>query len=123
VLLHSKALCDLFGEKVSLQHDLSLALQFSRLNFEQIETIHKYDITPSLEAIDAKLESRLSDAEKQDTEYQLKVIYTLQSAAKTGKSTLLTHFCKITDKEPVRQSVISQTTAFPLTRSEVFPAP
>ncbi len=78
-----KALCDLFGVKVSLQHDLSLALQFSRLNFEQIETIHKYDLTPGLEAIDAKLEGRLSDAEKQDTEYQLKVVYTLQSAAKS----------------------------------------
>jgi hypothetical protein len=77
-----KALCELFGENASLQHELSLALQFSSFNFEQIETIHKYDLTPGLEAIDAKLEGRLSDAEKQDTEYQLKVVYTLQSAAK-----------------------------------------
>jgi hypothetical protein len=78
-----KALCQLFGERVSLQHDLSLALQFSRFNFEQIETIHKYDVPPHIEAFDAGLAARLSEEDQSDHEYQLRVVYTLQSTSKS----------------------------------------
>jgi len=78
-----KALCDLFDEKLSLQHELSLALQFAKLDFEQIQTLHKYDVPEHIEALDAKLNERLSDDEKEDLEYQFRVVYMLESTSKS----------------------------------------
>ncbi len=78
-----KALCDLFSDRLSLQHELSLALQFSKLDFEQIEHLHKYDIPDHISALDARLDNRLSDKEKADLEYQFRVIYMLENTSKS----------------------------------------
>lgn len=79
-----KVLCGIFGEKLSLQNELSLALQFAKLSFEQIQTIQDYDIPEHISALDARLNDRLSDEEKDDLEYQFRVIYTLESSTKSG---------------------------------------
>lgn len=78
-----QALCELFGEKTSLRDDLSFALQFSRLNLEQVQTFQQYDLTPELEALDANLQKDLSDDEKRDPAYQINVCYTLLNTSKS----------------------------------------
>jgi hypothetical protein len=75
----------LFGERLSLQSELSFALQFAKLNIEQIETFQKYDIPEQIEALDARLREGLTEASLEDLEYQFRVIYTLDNASR-GKA-------------------------------------
>jgi len=74
----------MFSPRLSLKNELSLALQFSKLDFDQIITLQKYDIPEHILALDARLNDRLSKVEKADTEYEFKVIYTLDSSTKSG---------------------------------------
>ncbi|MEJ0062762.1 MAG: DUF3644 domain-containing protein [Alphaproteobacteria bacterium] len=78
-----KTLCALFGNNLSLSNELSLALQFAKLEFEQLVELEKHDIPPQIKALDASLQQSHTEAELADLEYQFKVIYTLQSAAKS----------------------------------------
>lgn len=77
-----KAISDLFGEQLSLKNELSLALQFAKVDFGQIELLNKYEIPSYIEALDARLEGRLSEEERADLEYQFRVVYTLESSTK-----------------------------------------
>jgi hypothetical protein len=74
-----------FGSKVTLQNELSIALQFGKLDLEHAADINSYDIPPHIEALDILLKKDLSQEEIDDIEYQFKVVYTLTSASK-GKS-------------------------------------
>jgi hypothetical protein len=77
-----KAIRQIFGDKLSLQHDFSVALQFARMDVEQIAALHEYEVPPDIEALDARLKSNLTDEELNDLEYQFRVIYTLDNASK-----------------------------------------
>ncbi len=77
-----KCLRELFGEKTTLQNELSLALQFSKLDLEQIETLSQFDIPKHIEALSSDLDKNLSNEELSDIEYQFKVYYTLSSSSK-----------------------------------------
>ncbi len=74
---------ELFGEQLSLQGDLSLALQFSKLNIDQVVTTNKYMIPATIEALDARIKGDLTEEQLSDIEYQFRVIYTLDSASKS----------------------------------------
>lgn len=76
-------ICELFGDKLSLANDLSFAIQFNKLSLRQIETLHQYDIPEGLRAIDANMESSLTDEEKMNTEYRFTVYYAIESASKS----------------------------------------
>jgi hypothetical protein len=78
-----KVMCELFGEELSLQNDLAIALQFARLTLDQLVAIQKYDIPEHIEALDARLKAGMSEEELNDLEYQFRVVYTLDSASKT----------------------------------------
>lgn len=80
-----KVMTELFGDRLSLKNELSVALQFARVEFEQVTTLHKYDIPEHIQALDARLDGRLSSEEKADLEYQFSVVYMLESATK-GKA-------------------------------------
>lgn len=54
-----KVLCELFGEKVSLKHDLSFALQFARMDFGHAQILHAFDVPEHIASLDAKLHERL----------------------------------------------------------------
>ena len=82
-----KAICKLFGDELTLAHELSFALQFSRMNVEQLSLLHKYEIPPHIEALDGRLNEKLSENDLADLEYQFRVIYTMDSASKSQ-----THF-------------------------------
>lgn len=78
-----KTLCSLFGNELSLSNQLSVALQFSRLSFEHAVQLQSFDLSEEIKAIDARLSEGMSDAQKDDTEFKFRVIYTLDSASKS----------------------------------------
>lgn len=78
-----KAITDLFGAQLSLQKDLSVALQFAKLSVEQVSVLHKYEIPEHIEALDARLKENLTDEQLDDLDYQFRVVYTLDSASKS----------------------------------------
>ncbi len=80
-----KILVSWFGHRVSLQNDLSVALQFGKLDLEQAAQVTEYDIPPNITALDAALKKDLKDEELDDLEYQFRVVYTFDSASK-GKA-------------------------------------
>ena len=82
-----RMLVDFHGERVSLQHDLSIALQFGKMDIEQAAHLHQYDIPETIKALDAALSAGKSEEELNDIEYQFKVVYTLDSASK-GKANI-----------------------------------
>jgi len=79
-----KTLCDLYSEKLSLQNDLAFALQFAKLNVEQITTVQGYDIPKYIEALDARLNKSLDEDDLKNLEYRFRVIYTLDSGSKSN---------------------------------------
>ena len=78
-----KVLCQLYGEQLSLSHDLSFALQFSKMNLEQLATLNRYEIPADINALDARLLEALSEEQLDDLEYQFRVIYTMDAASKS----------------------------------------
>jgi hypothetical protein len=82
-----KAMCDLFDARLTLANDLSFALQFARLNIEQASMLNQYEIPEGIAAFDAHLMEGLTPEQKANIEFQFRVIYTLDNAAKSK-----THF-------------------------------
>jgi hypothetical protein len=80
-----KTLVAWFGPRVTLQADLSGALQFSKLDLEHAAQLTAYDVPPNIVALDALLKKDLNDEELNDLEYQFRVIYTFDNASK-GKA-------------------------------------
>ena len=78
-----KALCELFGKELSLANDLAFALQFTRMDVEQLAALNKYEIPAHIDAIDARLEQELTVEQRADLDYQFRVIYTLDAASKS----------------------------------------
>ena len=80
----NKVICDLFGEKLSLKSELGFAIQFAKLDLEQISNPHDYDVPEHIAALDARLNRDIDPEELQDLEYQFRVIYTLDAASKSN---------------------------------------
>lgn len=80
-----KVITDWFGSKTSLQNELACALQFGKMEIEQLSTLNNYDIPESISALDAHLKKDMSDDDINDLEYQFRVIYTFDSSSK-GKA-------------------------------------
>jgi hypothetical protein len=77
-----KAMCDLFGAQLTLSHDLSFAIQFTKINVEQLATLNRYEIPAHIDAIDARLTDGMTEAQIADLEYQFRVVYTLDAVSK-----------------------------------------
>jgi hypothetical protein len=80
-----KTIVGMFGPRLTLQGELSAALQFGKLDLEHAAQITAYDVPPNITALDARLKKDLTDAELDDLEYQFRVVYTFDSASK-GKA-------------------------------------
>jgi Protein of unknown function (DUF3644) len=78
-----RALCELFGERLTLANELAFALQFARMNVEQLATVNRYEIPAHIEALDARLSECLNEDQLADLEYQFRVVYTLDAASKS----------------------------------------
>lgn len=79
----NRCIQEFFGERLSLTHELSFALQFNRMEIDQLAELNKYEIPSHIEALDASLEENLTDAQRTDLEYRFRVIYTLDAASRT----------------------------------------
>jgi hypothetical protein len=53
------------------------------MNIEQLATIGKYEISPQIVAIDAQITQGMTEEQLNDIEFQFRVVYTLDAAAKT----------------------------------------
>lgn len=82
-LNYNATIVSLFGEKLSLQKELSFALQFTKLDFDQANSFQNFDIPEHIEALDARLRDGLNDAQLADLEYKFQVVYTLDNASKS----------------------------------------
>jgi hypothetical protein len=63
-----KTLVAWFGSRVSLQTDLSAALQFAKLDLEQAAQVTAYDIPPNITALDAALKKDMKEEDLNDLE-------------------------------------------------------
>jgi hypothetical protein len=79
-----KAICDLFGTRLTLQGELAFSLQFSRANLEQLKEIGKYDIPAGIAALNKEMLDEKTDEQKNDLEYQFSVIYTMVPSSKAA---------------------------------------
>lgn len=82
-LNYEKTLCQFFGEAVSLQKELSFALQFTRLSMEQTASLQNYEIPETIVSLDASLSGALTEEQVNDLEYQFKVVYTLNASSRS----------------------------------------
>lgn len=71
-----------YGPRLSLQNEISVALQFGKMQLQQAAQMQPYDIPDHIAALDARLNSELSDEELDDLEYRFRVVYTLDAASK-----------------------------------------
>lgn len=78
-----KALCEFFGQKLTLSDELSLALQFTKKNIAQLSSIYKYEVPAHIAAIDAQIMEGMTAEQLNSIEFQFRVIYTLDSVSKT----------------------------------------
>ena len=78
-----KTICDLFGDRMTLANDLSFALQFAKMNLEQVATINKYEVPANINALDAQLTEGKTPEQLNNIEFQFQVVYTLAAAPKS----------------------------------------
>ncbi|MBX5454465.1 MAG: DUF3644 domain-containing protein [Acidobacteriia bacterium] len=78
-----KVICKLFGDRLTLSHDLSFAIQFTKMNLEQLSALNPYEIPAHIDAIDARLTEGMTEEQINDLEYQFRVVFTLDAAAKS----------------------------------------
>jgi hypothetical protein len=86
-----KMLRTLFDERLSLRKELSFALQFARLDIEQVTTVQKYELSEQIEALDARLKEGLTEDQLADLEYKFRVVYTLDNATKSTSNVQFVH--------------------------------
>lgn len=81
-LNYDKTIVELFGPRMTLQSEISVALHFAKLQIDQAAQLHAFDVPAHISALDANLSAKLSEEDLDDLEYQFRVIYTLDSASK-----------------------------------------
>jgi hypothetical protein len=81
----------LFGEQLSLKKELSFALQFARLDIEQVTTVQNYELSEEIEALDARLRDGMTEEQLSDLEYKFRVVYTLDNATKSISNIQFVH--------------------------------
>ena len=111
----NKVLCKLFGDKLSLESELAFAIQFSRMNIEQLATLNKYEIPARLDAVDARLAEGLTDEQRDDLEYQFRVIYTIDAASKSRA-----HF-QFVSPDSIEGKTIVNVVAKPMVADHLYP--
>jgi hypothetical protein len=78
-----RTMCALFGAKLTLSHELAFALQFAKLNFDQVTTLNRYEIPGGIDALDARLREGMTDTQIADLDFQFRVVYTLDAVTKS----------------------------------------
>lgn len=77
-----KTIVEMYGSRLSLQNEISVALQFGKLQIDHVAQMQMYDVPQHIAALDALLTANLTEEELNDIEYQFRVVYTFDSASK-----------------------------------------
>jgi hypothetical protein len=85
-----RAMCELFGNKLTLASDLSFALQFGKMNIDNVTQINKYELPEQIAAVDALITEGMTPEQINDTNFQFQVVYTLTAAPAGGPATTST---------------------------------
>lgn len=72
----------LFGEESGLESALSLALQFGKMQLNQLAELQKYDLSPAIEAIDQQISEAIGETGNEGLSYKFKVNYTFEKSTK-----------------------------------------
>jgi Protein of unknown function (DUF3644) len=78
-----RAMCEFFGDKLTLSRDLSFALQFAKMNLDHVTQINKYELPEHIAALDALITEGTTPEQLNDTNFQFRVVYTLTAASKS----------------------------------------
>ncbi|MDR0918834.1 MAG: DUF3644 domain-containing protein [Oscillospiraceae bacterium] len=85
----------LFGEKFSVDKELSISIQFSEINPMQKEQLTKSDkLTPNLQLYIAEFEKNLSDEELCNPRYAYRVLFIEQNVNRKGQADEVIEFHK-----------------------------
>jgi hypothetical protein len=103
-------ICQMFGAELSLQKDLSFALQFAKLSLDQVTVTQAFELPGYIEALDARLNERLTEDERGDLEYQFRVVYTMVAGTK-GKAHIQFVHPESTEAEQIRNVLVKYKTA------------
>jgi hypothetical protein len=71
-----RAMCELFGNKLTLASDLSFALQFAKMNLDHVTQINKHELPEHIAAVDALITEGMTPEQINDTNFQFRVVYT-----------------------------------------------
>jgi hypothetical protein len=105
-----KVLCDLFGKHLSLANELSLALQFGKLNLDQVLAGNKFEVPKNMETIDASLTVGMTAEQIASLEFQFKVVYTFEASSK-GKAHMIFNGPKAEDGQNANSVMIKKVPA------------
>lgn len=95
----------LFGENSGLQDSLSIALQFSKMDIDQLSELQAYDLTPQIEAIDQAIAEAAGITGNEGANYQFKVSYHFEKATK-GDSHII--FSQNNPESKSKKNVLTQ---------------
>lgn len=77
-----QALRKLFGENIGLNDELSVAIQFSKMDIHGLSAIQKYDINPEIEAVDQAVSAAAGEDGNESPAYKFKVNFSFDKAVK-----------------------------------------
>ncbi|QPC99051.1 DUF3644 domain-containing protein [Qipengyuania soli] len=77
-----QAIRKLFGDNTGLRDSLSISLQFSKMDIDQLKELQAYDLTPQIEAIDQAISDAAGLNGSEGTNYKFKVSYHFEKATK-----------------------------------------
>jgi Domain of unknown function (DUF3644) len=96
----NRSLKDLFGDEYSLEGELSFALQFSGIDFEQKkELMGRDDLPAHIEAMRASFEDKISDDQYRDQSYAYRVLFVPKNVNKKAQADQVVEFVKYGSEE------------------------
>lgn len=81
----------LFGNRLSLGTDLAVAIQFSKIQLDQVSNLHSFEVPARIQALDAALINGLTENQINDIEFRLRVVFSMTSSSKTGSHIRFIH--------------------------------
>jgi Protein of unknown function (DUF3644). len=91
----NRVLKALFGAQYGLDGELSFALQFAAIDFDQRKALlPAADLSPTIEAVRARYEDGLTDEQYNDPHYAYRVLFVPKVANKKGQADAVMEFVK-----------------------------
>jgi hypothetical protein len=86
-----KTICDLFGPDKALSNELSFALQFAKMDLDQLAQVHDYEIPSHIRTLEKSIDDGLGEDRLSDIEYRFRVVYTFENSTKSKSHIKFVH--------------------------------